>query len=116
LEPRGGHDSYQATLTHAQTMVFIGFVLCEMVNAFNCRHDYHSLFTVGFFRNRFLVAAVIFSLLVIAAVVQWPPLGRLFHTASLSLKDWLLAAAVSLPLIPVVELAKWGLRREARGH
>ncbi|MBM4293782.1 MAG: HAD-IC family P-type ATPase [Deltaproteobacteria bacterium] len=107
----GGHDGYKATLTHAQTMVFVGFVLFEMVNAFNCRHDYHSLFTVGFFRNRFLVAAVVFSLLIIVAVVQWPPLARMFHTAPLSLQDWLLAGALSLTLFPVVEAAKWFLRR-----
>jgi Ca2+-transporting ATPase len=110
----GGHDGYQETLNHAQTMVFIGFVLFEMVNAFNCRHDYHSLFTVGFFRNRFLVAAVVLSLLIIFTVVQWPPLSDLFHTVPLSLQDWLLAAALSLPLIPVVEMAKWVLRRRLK--
>jgi Ca2+-transporting ATPase len=108
----GGHEGYEAILTQAQTMVFIGFVLFEMVNAFNCRHDLHSLFTVGFFRNRFLVAAVMFSLLIAVAVVQWPPLAELFHTTPLNPGDWLLAGGLSLTLFPVVELAKWILRRK----
>ena len=37
-------------------MVFITLVLTELVNAFNCRSDHLSLFTVGIFPNRFLVA------------------------------------------------------------
>ena len=109
-----GYDSYQAALTRAQTMVFLLIVLFEMVNAFNCRSDIHSVFKVGFFRNRFLVVAVAVSITVTVAVVQYPSLARLFHTAPLSLTDWALAAGLSLTLIPVVEAAKWWVRRRQR--
>ena len=108
-----GSDSFQATLSRAQTMVFVTLVLLEMVNAFNCRSDYHSLFTVGVSKNRFLVAAVIISVAITVAIVQWPPLARLFHTVPLSLNEWLLAAGLSLTLVPVVEISKWLLRRGA---
>jgi Ca2+-transporting ATPase len=109
-----GYDSYQAALTRAQTMVFVLIVLFEMVNAFNCRSDIHSVFKVGFFRNRFLVVAVAVSIAVTVAVVQYPPLARLFHAAPLSLTDWALAVGLSLTLIPVVEAAKWWVRRRHR--
>jgi len=98
-------------LIQAQTMVFVTLVLAELVNAFNCRSDLHSLFTVGFFPNRFLIVSVLLSLGMMVAVIQWPPLAALFHTRPLDLGDWLLAAGLSLSLLPVVEAAKWFLRR-----
>ncbi len=105
-------DSQAATvLERAQTMVFVTLVLAELVNAFNCRSVTLSLFTVGLFANRFLVVAVLFSLAMTVAVVEYEPLARLFHTVSLSWWDWLLALGLSLSLIPVVEVTKLLLRR-----
>ncbi len=112
------YQGYQAigsdpelSLIRAQTMVFAVMVLGELVFAFNCRSESYSLFTVGLFRNRFLVIAVVISLLMLVLVVQWPPLARLFHTAPLGWKEWLLAASLALLLTPVAEFAKWWLRR-----
>ncbi len=98
-------------LTEAQTMVFITLVLAELVNAYNCRSDYLSLFKVGFFSNKFLHLSVLLSLLMMVAVIEWGPLARLFHTTPLRGQDWLLAAVLSLIIVPVVEAAKWWLRR-----
>jgi Ca2+-transporting ATPase len=112
--PRG-FDAAAPTLRLAQTMVFVSMVLFEMVNAFNCRHDTHSLFRVGIFKNRFLWWAVVLSILFTVAVVQFPFLARLSHTMPLTLTEWLLAAALSLTLFPMVEITKFLLRRRARG-
>jgi hypothetical protein len=48
-------------------------------------------------------------------VIQWQPLAALFHTRSLGLMDWLVAAGLSLTIFPVVEITKWLLRRQPRG-
>ncbi|WP_449244851.1 cation-translocating P-type ATPase [Desulfobacca acetoxidans] len=111
--PTGATDSEQI-LPHAQTMVFVTLVLAELVNAFNCRSSRLSLFTVGPFANRFLIAAVIISLAMTVGVVQYTPLATLFHTIPLDWHDWLLAGGLSLSLIPVVELTKLALRRRAQ--
>jgi Ca2+-transporting ATPase len=107
--PRGFTDA-GPTLTLAQTMVFVTLVLFEMVNAFNCRSDIHSLLTVGVLKNRFLLWSVAISTLIAVAVVQCPDLARLFHTMPLTWREWLLAAALSLTLVPVVEATKWWRR------
>jgi P-type Ca2+ transporter type 2C len=101
-------------LTEAQTMVFITLVLAELVNAFNCRSDYLSIFRVGVFRNGFLILAVLASLGMMVAVIEWEPLSRLFHTTPLRWQDWGIAAGLSLTIIPVVELAKWLICRRGR--
>ncbi|MFP3867733.1 MAG: cation-translocating P-type ATPase [Desulfobacteraceae bacterium] len=111
--PSGYSDS-QMILVKAQTMTFVGIILLEMINAFNCRSEYYSLRRMGFFKNRFLILAVLSSLALLAAVVEWQPLARLFHTIPLSLKDWLIALGVSLTILPTVELTKWFLRRRGQ--
>jgi len=98
-------------LTQAQTMVFVTLILAELVNAFNCRSDIHSLFTVGIFPNRFLLVGVLLSLGIMVAVINWPPLAEIFRVKPLPLVDWLLAAGLGLTLVPVVEVTKWLLRR-----
>jgi Ca2+-transporting ATPase len=102
-------------LTQAQTMVFVTLVLAELVNAFNCRSDVHSLFSIGFFPNRFLVASVLLSLGIMIAVIHWPPLAEVFRVNPLTPVDWLVAGGLALTLLPVVEAAKWLLRRRAQG-
>ncbi|MGB8991686.1 MAG: cation-translocating P-type ATPase [Desulfobaccales bacterium] len=104
----------EMVLTEAQTMVFITLVLAELVNAFNCRSDYLSLFKVGVFKNRFLILAVLASLGMMVAVIEWDPLSALFHTTPLRWQDWVVATILSLTLIPVVELTKWIIGRQRR--
>ncbi|MBI4794869.1 MAG: HAD-IC family P-type ATPase [Deltaproteobacteria bacterium] len=104
----------EKVLIEAQTMVFITLVLAELINAFNCRSDRLSLFTVGIFVNKFLLAAVLVSLAMMVAVIEWPPLAALFHTTSLRWQDWLLAAVLGLLIVPVVEAVKWMMRRQVR--
>ena len=110
LNPRHLSEPSQV-LTQAQTMVFVTLILAELVNAFNCRSDLHSLFTVGFFTNRFLLVGVVLSLAIMAAVINWPPLADIFHVSALAAGDWLLAAGLALTLFPVVEVTKCLLRR-----
>jgi Ca2+-transporting ATPase len=95
-------------------MVFVTLVLAKLVNGFNCRSESLSVFTVGFFKNRFLVLTVLISIGMMVAVIEWEPLAHLFHTTPLSRQDWLVAAGLSLTLLPVMEFTKWILRRRGR--
>ena len=111
-----GLSDPEMVLTEARTMVFITLVLVQLVNAFNCRSDYLSLFKVGVFGNRFLILSVLVSLAMMVMVIEWDPLARLFHTTPLRWQDWLVAAGLSLTLVPVVELTKWIVRRRGRSR
>jgi Ca2+-transporting ATPase len=94
-------------LTMARTMAFTTMTMFEMFNAFNCRSERHSIFKVGPFANRWLVLAVLSSILLQAAVIYMPFLQSVFGTAALGLADWLLVIAISSSALIVVELGKW---------
>ena len=111
-----GLSDPEMVLTEARTMVFITLVLMQLVNAFNCRSDYLSLFKVGVFGNRFLILSVLVSLAMMVMVIEWDPLSNLFHTTPLRWQDWLAAACLSLSLVPVVELTKWIVCRRGRSR
>lgn len=104
----------ELSLARAQTMVFVTLILAELVRAFNCRSEYYSVFTVGVFANRFLIGACLLSLAMMAVVVEWPPLSRLFHTTPLSWREWLFATFLAFLLFPVLETTKWLTRTIGR--
>ena len=64
-------------------MAFTTLMLFQLFNVFNARSDERSAFA-GFFRNRWLWAAVGLSLVLQVAVVYVPFLQQAFSTTSLS--------------------------------
>jgi Ca2+-transporting ATPase len=105
----GGLIEGSGTLRHAQTMAFTTLVLFQLFNVFNARSDESSAFR-GFFRNRWLWAAIGLSVALQAAVVHLPFLQAAFSTVSLSAGDWLLCAAVASSVLWLRELSKLAAR------
>ncbi len=89
----------------ATTAVFLGIVVMQVGNAFACRAERTSAFTLGLFSNRFLLWAIVFELLFAAALMYVPFLRPVFGTASLGFEWWLLLAAF-VPLIFLAEEAR----------
>jgi len=96
----------EEALVKARTMAFTTLVMFEMFNAFNCRSEKHSIFKVGPLSNRFLVAAVITSILMQLAVIYVPFFNGLFKTVPLGLFDWVLILAISSTVLLAVEIGK----------
>lgn len=86
-------------LIFAQTIAFTTLVMAQLIHVFDCRSE-HSVFSRNPFENKYLVGAVISSILLLLVVVYWPPLQPIFHTVSLSLRDWMLV--IGLAAIPTV--------------
>jgi Ca2+-transporting ATPase len=97
----------------ARTMAFTTLMLFQLFNVFNCRSAWRSAF-VGFLENRWLIAAVILSLLTHVLVVYVPVLQSAFHTVALSTFDWAVATVVASTLLLVMEIAKLAMRGERR--
>ncbi|HET9904292.1 MAG TPA: cation-translocating P-type ATPase [Xanthobacteraceae bacterium] len=101
----GGLIEGKGDTTYARTMAFTTLTMGQLYNVFNARSETHSAFD-RLFENRWLLGAVMASLLLHVAVVTVPFLQLAFSTTALSLSDWLLCAAAASSVLWVRELAK----------
>ena len=111
-----GLQRYPDHLAAAQTVAFVTLCVSELVRAFTARSEYHSLFFIGVFSNRWMVWAVGASLVLVLMVVYVPFLQPFFDTVPLTLNDWLMmlpfffASAIAMELLKV-----YFRRRSAKG-
>jgi P-type Ca2+ transporter type 2C len=99
------------TQEEAMALTFVALVGIQFVNAYNYRSDHRSALSRPF-SNRWLNLAIAWELGLLALVVSLPVLRGIFvGGAGLTLSDWLLAAGVSLTILPVIEAGKWMVRR-----
>ena len=101
----GGLIEGSGDLRYAQTMAFNTLVLFQLFNVFNARSDRRSAFA-QLFANRWLWGAVVLSLGLQVAVVHVPVLQQAFSTMDLTLRDWLVCAAVASSALWLRELVK----------
>lgn len=76
-------------LTKAQTMAFATLVMAQLIHVFDCRSDI-SVFHRNPFENKYLLLAVLSSLLLLIGVIYIEPLQPIFRTVPLNLFDWIL--------------------------
>jgi len=111
-----GLQRYPGHLEAAQTLAFVTLCVSELVRAFTARSEYHSIFSIGLFSNKWMVWAVSASLLLVLMVVYVPFLQPFFDTVPPTLDDWLLmlpfffASAIAMELLKV-----YFRRRSAKG-
>jgi Ca2+-transporting ATPase len=110
-----GLQRYPSSLEAAQTIAFVTLCVSELVRAFTARSEYHSIFSIGVFSNRWMVWAVGASLLLVLLVVYVPFLQPFFDTVPLTLDDWLMMAPFFFASAIAMELLKLYFRsRSAR--
>ena len=89
---------YPGQLEAAQTIAFVTLCSSELIRAFTARSEYHSVFSIGVFSNRWMVWAVGVSFLLVLMVVYVPFLRPFFDTVPLSVERLAVHAAVLLRL------------------
>lgn len=99
-------ESYLSkNLQYAQTMAFCTLMMFQMFNVLNCRSESRSLFEIGFLSNKWLIGAIITSVLLQIAVVH-TPLAVLFKTTPITISDWVYVILVSSSVWIVIEITK----------
>lgn len=100
----------EAALTHAQTMAFVVLSVSQLIHALNMRHPHKSIFQVGLFTNKYLIASILFGIFLQDAVITVPFLRSIFKVFDLKAVDWGFVGLLStIPLI-VNEIAKIFIR------
>jgi cation-transporting P-type ATPase F len=101
------HRAQGAQLDETRTMVVNVVVMVQMFYLFNCRSLTHSVFYVGLFSNRWILAGCASMLSAQMLFTYAPFMHRLFHTAPISAQAWLHIIAVALCSSAVVGTEKW---------
>jgi Ca2+-transporting ATPase len=101
------------SVAQAMTMTFVSLVLIQFFKAFNFRSDRRSILHRPF-ANKWLNFAITWEMALLVFIVSFPPLHEPFGIYPLSRTDWLIATGPALSILPVLELAKWFVRRSQR--
>nr|WP_255654396.1 calcium-translocating P-type ATPase, SERCA-type [Cohnella sp. REN36] len=110
----GGRTGDAQHLVHAQSVAFATLVLAQLIHVFDCRSS-RSIFHRRFFENKFLVLAVLSSLVLLLAVLYFEPMQPIFKTVPLTLRDWALVfVAAGIPTFAMGIGSVWGSSRRRR--
>jgi Ca2+-transporting ATPase len=105
-----------ASMAEARTAAVTVLVIGELFYLFNCRSLSRSMFSIGFFTNRWLFAGVLMMIILQVLFVHAPFMHKAFHTESISAGAWLRICAVGVALYILVELEKWVVLRIKEGQ
>jgi len=89
------------------TMVFTTITLSQMAHALAIRSERQSLFRIGFFSNKLLLAAVTLTFILQLLVTYWHPLQSLFGTQALPPLELAISLGLSMVVLIAVEIGKW---------
>lgn len=96
------------------TMAFLTLSMTEIFHSLNMRSLDKSVFHKGR-PNRFLLGAMVLSLICTTAVIYIPFLAQAFSFEHISLTEYLISIGLAFLIIPVVELIKLIRRRCRKG-
>ncbi len=101
------HHAYQ----QATTMTFLGMIAGQIGTVFAVRTQRASLWSVGIFTNRYLLAGIAAEIMLAAVFVYTPPLQTLLGTAALPATDLLILLPYPFIVWGADEVWRYLLRR-----
>jgi len=84
----------EGDLVRAQTVAFATLVMAQLIHVFDCRSS-RSIFHRNLFQNKYLVFAVISSLVLMLGVMYIEALQPIFNTVALGLREWSLVLVMA---------------------
>lgn len=95
----------------ATTACLAGIIATQIANVLACRSATISIFTLGFFSNRLVLAGIATDVL-LAAFIIYTPLGNsLFASSPIGINVWLLLIPFAVMLLVLDEVRKYVVRR-----
>ncbi len=95
------------------TMAFLTMSLAEVFHSFNMRSQRQSVFSLKS-HNKYLYGAMLLSLLLTAVVIYVPFLNEAFSFESISFVEYIVAMALAISIVPIVETVKFFQRKRAK--
>lgn len=98
------------SISEAMTMTFVSLVLIQFFKAYNYRSDRNSVL-VRPFANKWLNIAILWEIALLSLIIYVPFLHDAFGTFYLPLIDWAIVFCLAFTVLPILEIAKWMVRR-----
>ena len=89
----------------AMTMAFLTMSMCEIFHSFNMRSQRQSIFKLPT-QNWAIWGSMVLSLILTGLVIEIKPVANLFNFYNLDVKHYLIAMALAISIIPIVEIVK----------
>ena len=109
----GAFEMPKGVSPDGMTMAFLTMSMCEIFHSFNLRSQRKSVFALHT-HNKVLWGAMVGSLVLTTAVLEIPPVASMFGFTPVSVAEYLIALALAVLVIPIVELVKLIQRRRTR--
>jgi Ca2+-transporting ATPase len=97
-------------LDRARTLTFTVMVLAQLFHALNNRSEDRSIFALGLWTNKPLLATVGLSALLQVGIVSWPSVQNIFKVAPLDPEHWVLA--IGIGMLPLVAMEIWKVAKK----
>jgi Ca2+-transporting ATPase len=94
-------------LVYARTAALITMAMFQWFNAWNCRSEWLSVYQLGFFSNRWLIAATVFVLGLQFLLLYVPFMQHRFSTVPLAAYDWFLIIILAASIVVLEQIRKW---------
>lgn len=82
-------------MEHWQTIIFTILCFGQLWNVMGIRSETESLFKIGIFTNKYLLGAVLFTIILQLAIIYIPFLNNIFHISPLTFKELLFTFTIS---------------------
>ena len=106
-----GGATHGTALAEAQTAAVTTVIMFQVFYLLNSRSLRDSVRRIGLVSNPAVYVGIATVVLAQAAFVYLPPLQAVFGSVPLQWGDLLIAALAALPIVPLVVVEKWLLRR-----
>ncbi len=98
-------------IEHARNLTLMQMVLFGNIHAYCARSEVHSVFSIRFFSNPFLMFAIPLAQIVHVGAMYIPGISSVLELQPITLQEWSALAMISLLLLLAEECHKFYLRR-----
>ena len=102
---------FEADIVKAWTVSLTTLAVFQWFNAWNCRSENKSIFSMDWFSNKYLVGATLTIIALQIAAIYAPVMQKLLRTVPLEFSDWLLIIPIATSIIFAEEIRKFFYRR-----
>jgi Ca2+-transporting ATPase len=101
---------------YARTLAFITIISCQLFYSFNYRNEKKSIFSIGFFSNKYLLGAIFGGLALQLLVVLITPIRQAFKLQLIDFQAWIVVIISGLLPLICSEIYKFLVNRKANSQ